>query len=207
MTLMLGKIWEVEDNIVIVIKVKSHVFAKKSETPVPTVLLFQVLKPHSADTIIFSNSHSRQINPDMRTFRDRVRHTIIFELLALIAVALGGSLVTGHSMEMLGIMSLMFSVLVMAWNMLYNWLFDLWEQRNRNGIKRSVFLRVIHAIIFETVLLFVGVFLVAWWLDLTLLDALILDIGLAVFFVGYAFAYNWIYDIVFPIPNKVEDIS
>ena len=138
----------------------------------------------------------------MRTFKDRVRHTIIFELLALAAVALGGSLVTGHSMEMLGIMSLMFSVLVMAWNMLYNWLFDHWEQRHRKGIKRSVVLRVIHAIIFEAVLLLVGVFLIAWWLDLTLLDALLLDIGLAVFFVAYAFAYNWLYDIVFPIPQQ-----
>ena len=41
--------------------------------------------------------------------------------------------------------------------------------------------------------------LVAWWLDMTLLQALLLDIGFAIFFIAYAFACNWAYDIVFPV--------
>jgi uncharacterized membrane protein len=35
---------------------------------------------------------------------------------------------------------------------------------------------------------------------MTLLEALILDIGFAAFFIVYALIYNWVYDIVFPVP-------
>lgn len=138
----------------------------------------------------------------MRTLKDRLRHTVIFEAIALVIVAVGGSLITGHSPEMMGVLSLMFSVLVMVWNLAYNWLFDLWDQKYRGAAKRTVGLRLIHAVLFELGLLVAGVFLIAWWLDMTLLQALVLDIGFAVFFVAYAFVFNWAYDLAFPLPER-----
>ncbi|MBT6428306.1 MAG: PACE efflux transporter [Rhodospirillaceae bacterium] len=138
----------------------------------------------------------------MRTIGDRIRHTVTFEVIALLLVALVGSQLIGQSVEMMGALSLMFSVLVMCWNMLYNWLFDMWDQKHRKAAKRGVAIRLAHAVLFEVGLLTAGVFLVAWWLDMTLLDALILDIGFAVFFVAYAFLYNWAYGLIFPVPQQ-----
>jgi len=138
----------------------------------------------------------------MRTFRDRVRHTIIFEVVALLLMATAGSWFAGRSALAMGVMSLMFSVIVMAWNLVFNWLFDTWEQRYRPGRRRGVALRVTHAVLFEAGLVLVGIFVIAWWLDMTLWQALVLDLGFALFFAAYAFAYNWAYDVVFPLPAR-----
>ena len=138
----------------------------------------------------------------MRGLGDRIRHTLIFEAIALAMVAFGGSLILGQSPEIMGALSLMFSVLVMIWNLAYNWVFDLWDRKYRNGAKRGVGLRLVHAVLFEAGLLLAGIFLIAWWLEITLLQALLIDIGFAAFFVVYAFAYNWVYDIAFPVPTQ-----
>ena len=135
----------------------------------------------------------------MRSLPDRIRHTVLFEIIALVMVATVGSWAIGRSMMETGILGLMFSVMVMFWNLLYNWLFDLWDQKHRQLAKRGVGLRLVHAVLFELGILTFGVFLVAWWLDMTLFQALLLDIGFALFFIAYAFAYNWVYDIVFPV--------
>lgn len=138
----------------------------------------------------------------MRTFPDRVRHTIMFEVIALILVATGGSWITGHSMEMLGALSLMFSVLAMVWNFVFNWIFDHWDKRFRGLAKRGVLLRIVHASLFESVLLIAGIFLVSWWLGITYLQAFLLDLSFSAFFLVFAFAYNWTYDVVFPVPSE-----
>lgn len=138
----------------------------------------------------------------MRSFGDRVRHTLIFEAIALLIVAFGGGLITGESPEIMGALSLMFSGLVVMWNFAYNWMFDHWDMKYRNAAKRGVKLRLVHAVLFEAGLLIAGVFLIAWWLDVTLLQALLIDIGFALFFVAYAFVFNWVYDIAFPIPAQ-----
>ena len=135
----------------------------------------------------------------MRSLPDRIRHTVLFEVIALALVATVGSWIIGRTVIEMGVLSLMFSVMVMFWNLLYNWLFDLWDQKYRDLAKRGVGIRLVHAVLFELGVLTFGIFLVAWWLDMTLWQALLLDIGFAVFFIAYAFAYNWAYDIAFPV--------
>ena len=41
---------------------------------------------------------------------------------------------------------------------------------------------------------------VAWWLEVSLWRALVMALGFAAFYVVYAFAFNWVYDRVFPVP-------
>ena len=137
----------------------------------------------------------------MRTFRDRLRHTLIFEAIALFLVAIPGGLILDRPIELMGALSLMFSVLAMAWNLVFNWGFDLWDRRYRAMAKRGFGIRAVHAVLFEAGLLFAGLFLIAWWLGMSYRDALLLDISLSAFFVVYAFAYNWGYDLVFPVPR------
>lgn len=141
----------------------------------------------------------------MRTFADRIRHTILFELIALLLAAFGGSWITGHSVQEIGSLSLIFSALAMVWNLVYNWLFDLWDMKYRGMAHRGPGLRVVHAILFEAVLMTVGLFITAWWLNIGYIDALILDLGFSAFFLCYAYVFNWGYDQVFPIPGQSKE--
>lgn len=122
----------------------------------------------------------------MRSIWDRIRHTLMFEVIALSIIAIFGSWITGHSMRDLGTLGLMMSLLAMSWNLVYNWLFDNWYVTNRGTKPRTIPLRMVHAVLFEVVLLGVGVVAVMWWLQLNFVQALLLDIGFAVFFLIYA---------------------
>ncbi len=138
----------------------------------------------------------------MRTFRDRIRHTILFEVIALGIVVVGGSWILERPVEIIGALSLMFSALAMGWNILFNWLFDLWDQKCRSSAKRGFVIRAVHASLFELGIVVAGIFLVAWWLSISYWDAFIIDIGFSVFFLFYAFGFNWTYDHVFPVPKE-----
>lgn len=137
----------------------------------------------------------------MRTFPDRIRHTILFEIIALGIVAVGGSWILGRPVEQIGAMGLMFSVLAMGWNLSFNWMFDLWDRKYRQSRKRGFAIRAVHASLFELGMLIAGMFLVAWWLEITYWQALVIDVGFSVFFLIYAFGFNWTYDLVFPPPG------
>ena len=134
----------------------------------------------------------------MRSLKDRLRHTLLFEAIALTLLALVGSRLTGHAPQDLGVLGLMMSVIAMLWNLAFNWAFDHWHMRTRGLAPRTVALRVVHALLFEAGLLLVGLFLVAWWLSLSYYDAFLLDIGMSAFFLVYAFVFNWAYDTLFP---------
>ncbi len=137
----------------------------------------------------------------MRSLPDRLRHTLIFEAIALFLVAVPGGWLLDRPMEVMGALSLMFSVLAMGWNFSYNWMFDLWDRKYRGMAKRGFRIRIVHAVLFEAGLVIAGLFLIAWWLDLSYWDAFLLDISLSAFFLVYAFCYNWAYDTVFPVPR------
>ncbi|MEQ9695371.1 PACE efflux transporter [Shimia sp. SDUM112013] len=137
----------------------------------------------------------------MRSLPDRIRHTLMFEGIALGLVTVGGSVLTGHSLQAMGGLGVMFSLLAMGWNLLFNYLFDLWDRKYRDMAARTVRLRMVHAVLFESVLLTVGLFLTAWWLQIGYLEAFLLDLGFSAFFLVYAFLFNWTYDVVFPLPR------
>jgi len=141
----------------------------------------------------------------MRTIKDRLRHTITFELIALGILMTAGSWITGHDMASIGAFGLMMSLIAMAWNLLFNWLFDIWDLQYRDMAPRGALIRVLHATLFEAVLLIVGLFLAAWWLELSYWDAFMLDIGISVFFLVYAYIFNWTYDIIFPISRHTKN--
>ena len=137
----------------------------------------------------------------MRSFPDRLRHTLIFEAIALFLVAVPGGWLLDRPMAIMGALSLMFSVLAMGWNLAFNWMFDLWDCKYRGMARRGVGIRIVHAALFEAGLVIAGLFLIAWWLDMSYWDALLLNISLSAFFLVYAFCYNWAYDMVFPVPR------
>ena len=65
-----------------------------------------------------------------------------------------------------------------------------------------------HAIGFEGGLVFTLVPLFAWWFDITLWHAFVMDLGLIVFFLCYTFVFNWVFDHLFGLPaSAMEPVS
>ena len=137
----------------------------------------------------------------MRTAWDRVRHALFFEIFGLILVIPLGALVFSMPMHDIGVVGLVSATIAMAWNYVFNLGFDTVLQRTIGTTLKSVRLRIVHAVLFELGLLIVLMAFIAWYLGITLIHALIMDISFALFYMGYAFVFNLAYDRVFPLPE------
>lgn len=127
-----------------------------------------------------------------RSLRERIFHGVLFELLAIgIATPLAAWL-TGKGLMAMGILSAVISFMAISWNMAFNWCFD--QLQRRLGFRRSFWIRVAHATAFESGLILMAVPFIAWWIDASLWQAFLVDIGLLLFFLPYTFVFNLVYD-------------
>ena len=55
--------------------------------------------------------------------------------------------------------------------------------------------------LFEAGFIVITVPAIAWWLSLSLPKALAMDFSLTLFYLGYTYAFNWVYDRLFPYPQ------
>jgi uncharacterized membrane protein len=136
----------------------------------------------------------------MRPFRDRLRHALAFEIIGLLLVAPLGALAFGHPLTRIGLVVLVSSLLAMVWTYVFNLGFDLALIRLTGRADKSLGLRILHALAFEGGLLLILMPFIAWYLGVSLLQALLIDLSFALVYVVYAFAYNWAYDRLFPPP-------
>jgi uncharacterized membrane protein len=123
----------------------------------------------------------------------RIVHAILFEIFALIILV--PLMSYGFDMNMLqfGALAVILALCAMACNMLYNHWYDAIEAHY--GWHRTVGMRVIHTIGFEIFFMAIALPLTAWWLEITLAEALVLDLVFSLFFMLYAFCFNWLFDI------------
>lgn len=135
----------------------------------------------------------------MRTTTDRIRHTLLFELLALATVTPLAMWITGKGVGTVSSLAISLSLIAMGWNYCFNLWFDKMELKWKGRRDRNLATRIVHALLFELGMLVVTLPLVAWWLDMSLWQALVMDIGFMVFFLIYALLFNWLYDLVFPV--------
>lgn len=94
----------------------------------------------------------------MRTPKDRLRHTLLFEFFLLLLCIPIMTFALGKPAEEIGAMSVMLSIAGASWNYMYNYLFDHALVRlNKPLYPRSGMLRIIHAVLFEITLLIITV--------------------------------------------------
>lgn len=129
----------------------------------------------------------------------RVLYVTLYELIAMAAATAGLALMSGQGVAHSGAVAVAASVIAVLWNLAFNWLFERWESRQAQR-GRSVARRIAHAIGFEGGLVLALVPLMAWWFEISLWQALVMDFGLIVFFLCYTFVFNWVFDRVFGLP-------
>ena len=136
----------------------------------------------------------------------RILYAVLFEAIGVVLVALGLTVFSGHAVIDTGLFAVASSLVAVAWNYLFNTLFESWEARQavrgRSFLRRSV-----HAIGFELGLTVLLVPLLAWWLDMSLLEALLYDLTLVLFFVVYTYLFNLAFDRVCGLPESARPLA
>ena len=138
----------------------------------------------------------------MRTHKDRLRHTLLFECTLLAICIPFLAWILQQPASHIGLLSLMLSLAAMGWNYLYNLLFDHGlEWLGKPLYPRSLSLRIIHAVLFELGLLFVTIPAVMYWMNYSLIQALALDLSFIAMVPFYTVFFNSYYDRIFPVPE------
>ncbi len=135
----------------------------------------------------------------MQGIKRKVVYVSVFEAIAIVVCSLGFAALSDRSLGHAGALSVAASAVAVMWNFVFTLVFEAWEAR-QTVRGRSVARRVAHAAIFETGLIVMLVPLIAWWLEVSLLRALVMDLGLAAFFLVYTFVFNWCFDRIFGLP-------
>lgn len=129
----------------------------------------------------------------------RIVYVTLYEGLAIVASSAVMASIYGVDPGHAGMLSAVASVIAIVWNVVYNGLFERWEAR-QTARGRNLGRRALHALGFEGGLIAVLVPMMAWWLGISLWEALVLDLGLIAFFLFYTFAFNLGFDKVFGLP-------
>ena len=137
----------------------------------------------------------------MRTIKDRIRHALSFEIIGLLIIIPLGAVVFSMPAEDIGVVGVVSASIATAWNYIYNLGFDHAMQRRMGTTQKTTLIRVAHAVMFELGLLIVLMPFIAWYLGISIMHALVMDISFALFYVVYAFIFNWSYDRLFPLPE------
>lgn len=142
----------------------------------------------------------------MQGLKRKIVYVSLFELFAVALTSSFLMLLAGHDAAHSGVAAIASSTIAVVWNFIYNSLFEAWEARQATR-GRSVARRAAHAIGFEGGLVAVLVPLFAWWLNISLWEALVLDLGLVVFFMIYTFLFSLVFDRVFGLPASAQALG
>ena len=139
----------------------------------------------------------------MRTTADSIRQAVSFEIIGLVIVTPLFAWVFDRPMEDMGVLALLGATAATAWNYIFNLLFDHALNRWRGDPRKTLPLRIVHAVLFEATLIILLLPLFAWWLNVSLATALVMELSFAAFYMAYAFVFTWGYDALFP-PRRIE---
>lgn len=131
----------------------------------------------------------------------RVVQAVLYEFFAIAFVGPLLGWAFGEPMGSTLLLAFVMSSVALAWNYVFNALFERWESRQL-AKGRSLRRRLAHGLGFEGGLTIMLVPIMAVWLDTTPINAFVANLGLLVFFFIYAVAFTWAFDRVFGLPRS-----
>ncbi|MDC7217485.1 MAG: PACE efflux transporter [Spirochaetales bacterium] len=138
----------------------------------------------------------------MRSPKDRLRHSILFEIVLVLLVGPLLAEALGKPLHTMGAITISLSLIAMVVNYFYNLAFDhILLRLGRPIHQRSTKLRALHAVLFELCLLVFSLPLVMHMLGFSFMQALLFDLGFVMAVPVYAFFFNIIYDRTFPVAS------
>ena len=136
-----------------------------------------------------------------RSFSDRVRHALSFEIIGLAIFTPLATLAFDKPALDMGMIGLISATVATLWNFVFNMGFDRAMIRRTGSAAKSVPVRILHTLMFEGGLIVLLIPMIAWYLGITLWQALVMDIAIVAFYLVYTFFFNVAYDRVYPLPE------
>ena len=143
----------------------------------------------------------------MRSFTDRVRHAAMFEIIGLAIFIPGSAVLFDKPVEAMGVIGVISATTATIWNFLFNLGFDRALLRLRGTVHKTMPIRVAHAILFEAGLIVLLIPFIAWYLGISIITALMMDVVIVLFYLAYTFVFNIAYDWLFPISPRITGKS
>lgn len=139
----------------------------------------------------------------MTPARRKIIYAVSFEalgtLLASVALMLMSEASAGSSL----VLSVLTATIALSWSFVFNTGFEAWEARQ--PVKgRSLRRRTVHALLFEGGLVLVCIPVMAWWLQVGYLEALVYEAGLIALFIAYTYLFTWGFDRIFGLPASAR---
>ncbi|WP_336949163.1 PACE efflux transporter [Acinetobacter junii] len=138
----------------------------------------------------------------MQGMKRRVSYVFFYEVLSFLICAMILAVLSGSTISHTGPLSLLIAVIAVSVNFFYNYAFEWWEKRQHSKT-RTIFRRVVHAIGFQVVLVTILIPLIAWWMQISLVKAFLLDFSLMIIIPCYTFVYNYFFDHLFGLPSHL----
>ncbi|CAI0765845.1 PACE efflux transporter [Serratia grimesii] len=137
----------------------------------------------------------------MQGVKRKLVYVTAYEIIGMTISALGLALLSGNAPSSTGPLAVIITTIAVSWNFIYNSLFELWESRQASR-GRTLKRRILHAVGFQLTLVVYLIPLIAWWMGITLWQALLLDMALIVIIPCYTFVFNWAFDKIFGLPTS-----
>lgn len=137
----------------------------------------------------------------MQGVKRKLVYVTAYEIIGMAISALGLALLSGHAPSSTGPLAVVITTIAVSWNFIYNYLFEWWESRQASRT-RTLKRRILHAVGFQLTLVVYLIPLIAWWMGITLWQALLLDMALIVIIPCYTFLFNWAFDKLFGLPTS-----
>lgn len=138
----------------------------------------------------------------MQGMKRRVTYVFFYEVLSFLISAMILAVLSGSTISHIGPLALLIAVIAVSVNFFYNYAFEWWEKRQHSKT-RTIFRRVVHAIGFQVVLVTILIPLIAWWMQISLVKAFLLDFSLMIIIPCYTFVYNYLFDHLFGLPSHL----
>lgn len=126
------------------------------------------------------------------SFKERLVHSIMFEMMLIVIFTLTIKYITDYEMTKVFTLVISLTVIAVVWNFIFNWIFDKYVIGARED--RSLKIRAIHALLFEIGLIVPTIPLIAYYLNISLFNAIVMDIGFIAFVLVFTVIYNYFYD-------------
>ena len=139
----------------------------------------------------------------MTPTRRKIVYAVSFETLGTLVASVYLWLVSDADAGSSLALSVLTATIALSWSYVFNTIFEAWEARQ--PVKaRSLKRRTAHALLFEGGLVLICIPVMAWWLQVGYLEALVYEAGLIALFIAYSYAFTWGFDRIFGMPASAR---
>lgn len=139
----------------------------------------------------------------MTPARRKITYAVSFETLGTLVATTYLWIVSEAGAGSSLVLSVLTATIALCWSFAFNTGFEAWEARQRvRG--RSLARRTVHALLFEGGLVLICIPVMAWWLQVGYLEALLYEAGLIALFIAYTYLFTWSFDRVFGLPASAR---